>query len=131
MEERERAVERMAFVEEQNVRRSLAPALWASLCTEIEKECAHANEVVSDKFQVTARPTVLTVKHLPNAKTLRLEYEDVSACISVQESEGPLKHITFRVDPRPSPSLMPMYENFPIQVKDLAYKLVLDTTRNS
>ena len=106
-EQHQRLIERLAFVEEQNIRRVLCPAYWQGLCDEIEKECKHANEVVPT-FQVDRSPIVLSVRHLQKAATLRLEYVELDPCISVRETGRPVTNIVFGINATPAPSLIAM-----------------------
>lgn len=122
-----RLVERSVFMEEQNIRKALGPALWEKLCGAIVNECKHANSVGEQVFEVDEQPRTLVVKRLTTAKKVRLEYEELSASISVYESGRQSSNITFRVDSNPAPSLMPMYNNAPMLLNDLAISLIQGT----
>ena len=125
-----RSIERLAFMEEQNIRRALGPALWHRLCDEIERECSAADEEIGKTFQVKRQSTLLTVKRLSNARSLRLEYEELGPCISVQESGKRPINVTFRVDSSPSPVLTPMLDGNPMLVTELAMSLILGLSRS-
>jgi hypothetical protein len=80
-----RSAERLYFVDEQNIRRALGPALWHSLADAVAQECAHANEHVRDIFRVERSPLSLSVRHT-SGRVLRLDYREA----------GPDRHSRFR-----------------------------------
>lgn len=125
IEQERKAAERQYFVEEQNVRRSLGPALWEDFCNGIEIECKHANQHVGETFLVNRTPVSLTVRHLPSGRTLRLEYQEAAACIAYRESGKPTGAITFRVNKTAAPSLTLMYNGAPYVTKELAEDLII------
>ena len=112
-----RMVEMENFNEQQNVRRSLGPALWNNICNEFDDECRNLNSV-EKRFQVERKPLMMMIRDLQTGRVLRLRYEDLTGLIAY-ESGHEKGNITFRVDTTPAPSLMCLYNGIPFLPRDL------------
>ena len=123
------AAERLWFVEEQNVRRSLGTALWQTLCGELEKECGNMNSVTGERMIYDRKPLTFALTDTKSGKSLLLSYQEIGPCINCRESGKSETNITFRVDKTPAPSLTLMYCGIPKIPQDLALSLIIGLTR--
>jgi hypothetical protein len=125
---RARMVEMENFIEEQNVRRSLGPALWNNLCNEFEEECRNLNNV-EKRFLIekTAR-TIRKIRDLQTGNFLRLQYEELAGNIAYEfgRQKG---NIGFQLNTAPVPSLVCVYNGTPHQPHDLVYEMMHDFLR--
>jgi hypothetical protein len=116
-------------MEEQNIDRSLAMALWRDLCEEIQGECRSVNSVAGQRVTVERSPINLAVKDTKTQKLLLLSYHEAGPSISCLESGKSDSNISFRVEKTSAPSLTLMYCGIPQLAQDLAVSLVISLSR--
>jgi hypothetical protein len=116
-------------LEEQNIDRSLATALWKNLCDEIQDECRSVNSVAGEKMTVERTPLTIAVKDVKTHKLLLLSYQEAGPYISYLESGKSDSNINFRVEHNAIPSLMLMNRGIPTFARDLAVSLVVGLSR--
>jgi hypothetical protein len=122
---RARMVEMENFIEEQNVRRSLGPALWNNLCNEFEDECRNLNNVEKRFLIEKTAPTTRKIRDLRTGRVLRLQYEGLAGNIAYEfgREKG---NIGFQLSTDPVPSLICQYNGTPYQAHDLVYEIMKD-----
>jgi hypothetical protein len=118
-------------VEEQNIRRSLGPALFERFCDAVQAECEHLNSVAANRMIVTRTPLSISVKDAKTVQSMELTYQDLAPCISYQKSGRLVDNITFRVEKGTAPTLTLVYSGVPHRVEELATSLIVGLARPS
>lgn len=113
-------IEAAVFIEEQSIRHSLGGTEFQALCGLIQIETRNINEEFANRIIVKRTPLSMYVKDSETARVLTLKYDNRSACIHYKFLGQPEKHIVFRVDKFPAPSLMPMHNGVPCLTMELA-----------
>lgn len=123
------SAERRCFVEEQNVRRSLGPALWTDLCDEIQTECSNINGTGTNRMTVSRNTASMTIRDSRTGQSLQLEYNAGGPCVDWRVSGGAVRNIAFQIVNGPVPSLIP-FINGPVTIKDAAMDLIMRLVRH-
>ena len=93
-----RELNRAWFVEQQHIKKNLAPQLWRSLLAVLQEKCGSINK--STKARIVIETINDSEVKLTNAETgawLHLQYDDGTPCVWFQ-SPGPSDYYAFKVD---------------------------------
>ena len=123
-QEVKRTREQECIVEEQNIRRSLGPAIWADLCGGIEAECSNINSSHAGRVKVSRNALSMSVRDSLTGRGLRLNYNNVGPCIDWSISGEPARNIVFQIIGSPAPALLLVFDGGPLPLREVVHELM-------
>lgn len=91
--------EKYCFMEEQKIKKALAPQQWDELCAALDEEGRRINALAARDLVSCERPypDSATVRNLSDGRTVTLRYDPDVPCIHYEIPGGKKGHLGFRV----------------------------------
>ena len=123
------AVARFCFMEEQKIKKSLAPRVWDALADNLRKQAKRIGEVSPVDLLAERRSAYeLRLTNRNSGRRVKLNYDPDVPCIHFEGFEGG-GYFAFKVNPDGTQvQLFDVKRNIPVSIEDVAFDIVRTLT---